>query len=190
MVQRTRKVQTLVRQIHVLALTVFTILASQSLVEADTRTMAAQVAAEFEAQVLNAFAAEHPNDPGRFVSALYVGGHILAISAVHSTPAFVRREIAGKHFRYVYSILSTSANRQGRLFVEDLGEPGLRLTRDATGSCDITWRDSTRQTIFDGNWRSQELSEAEYHQRFASDESEYAEMLRVLAAVLLARTDA
>jgi hypothetical protein len=185
-----RKVQPLSRQIHVVASMVITMLASHSLAGADTRTVAAQVAAEFDAQALNAFAAEHPNDPGRFVSALYVGGHILAISAVHSTPAFIRREIAGRNYRYVYSILSTSANRQGRLFVEDFGEPGLHLTRDATGSCDITWRDSTRQTVFDGNWRSQELSEAEYHQRFASDESEYAEMLRVLATVLLARADA
>jgi len=169
---------------------VVAILASQPLAGADTRIMAARVAAQLEAQELQAFAVEDPQDPGRFVSALYIGGHILAISAVHPSPAFVRREIAGGNFRQVYSILSSTAQREGRLFVEDFGQPGLRLTGDPTGSADITWRDSTRQTVFDGHWRTQEFSEAEYHRRFASDEVEYAEMLQLLDTALQRRSGA
>lgn len=132
----------------------------------------------------DAFAVEDPNHAGRFVAAIYVGGHILAISALHPAPAFVRREITAGNYRQVYSVLSTSANREGRLFVEDVGESGLTPRRDPSGSFDLTWRDSASETMFDGDWRAQKLSEAEYHRRFAIDEREYLEMLRLLAGPL------
>lgn len=157
---------------------------------ADTQTIAADIAAQLDAHMLDAFAAEDPNVAGRFVATIFVGGHILAISAVHSAPAFVRQEIAAGHYREVYSILSTSAHQEGRLFVEDFGAPGLRLGRDTQASVDITWRDSTSEVIFDGNWRAQKLSETDYRERFAADEQEYAGMLRVLATELKRRTGA
>jgi hypothetical protein len=40
------------------------------------------------------------------------------------------------------------------------------------------------RTIFDGNWRAQELREAEYRKRFVTDEQEYTQVLHVLAAAL------
>ena len=159
----------------------------QSIVSADTRTLAAQVAAQFNDGQLNAYAVEDPNDDGRFVAAIVVDGHVLAVSAVHPRPAVVRQRIAAARPRAVYFILSTSADTRGRLFVGDLGTPGLTLSRDASGSCDITWRESTHEVMFDGNWRAQDLSEAEYHRRFASDEEEYGAMLRLLNAALSQR---
>ena len=171
-------------------LVVLAMFVAHAVLWADTQTIATQLAAQLEAHTLDALAAESPNDAGRFVAAIYRGGHILAISAVHPAPAFVRREIAAGNHRHVYSILSTSANLEGRLFVEDFGELGLRLKRGSTGPVDATRRDSARPTMFNGDWRAQELSEAEYHQRFAIDEVEYAEMLHVLAAALERKTAA
>jgi hypothetical protein len=109
---------------------------------------------------------------------------------VHPAAAFVRQEIAAGNYRQVYSILSTSAHKEGRMFVEDYGALGLRPSREPNEPFDITRRDGTRQTLFDGNWRAQKLSEAEYRQRFAADEREYDDMLQVLAAALRKRTDA
>lgn len=181
------KVGSFTLQTCVSTLIVVALLAWPSIIGADTRTMSAQVAAHFNKEKLDAFAVEHPDDSGRFVAALVIGGHILAISAVHPAPALVRQEIAAANHRNVYSILSTSANTGGRLFVEDFGTPGLSVTRDSSGSVDITWRDSADEVIFDGNWRAQELSEAEYHRRFASDEEEYGEMLSLLQTALSRR---
>jgi hypothetical protein len=159
----------------------------QSIGGADTLTMATQVAAQFNEGKLNALAVEVPNDAGRFVAAIIVGRHILAISAVHPEPARVRQAIAAANHWSAYSILSTSGNEGGRLFIEDFGEPGLTVSRDPSGACDVTWRDSAHEVTFDGDWLGQELSEAEYHRRFASDEAEYAEMLRLLHATLSSR---
>jgi hypothetical protein len=154
---------------------------------ADTQTIAAQVATQLDAEALKAFAAEDTDDPGRFVAAIYVGGHIFAISAVHPAAAFVRQEIATGNYRDVYAVLSTSSHTQGRLFVEDYGTPGLQPRREPNQPFDITRRDATDQTAFDGNWRAQRLSEAEYHRRFATDERQYEEMLRVLTTALQKR---
>ena len=163
---------------------VVTMLGWQSSVSADTRTIAAEVAAQFNDRKLNALAVEDPNDDGRFVAAIFVDGHVLAVSAVHPEPALLRQKIAGGRHRTVYSLLSTSGNRRGRLFVGDFGTPGLTAKRDSSGSCDITWRDAAHEVMFDGHWRAQELSEAEYHRRFATDDEEYEAMLRLLIAAL------
>jgi hypothetical protein len=183
-----KKVEPLPFRTHLACVVGVVMLVSPLLAEPHTQAIATQVAAQLDAQMLDAFAAEDPNDAGRFIAAIYVGEHILAISAVHPAPASVRQDIAAGNYRQVYSVLSTSANKEGRLFVTDFGAPGLRPTRKPNESFDITWRDSTHQTTFDGNWRTQNLSEAEYRDRFAADERQYAQMLQVLDVALQDRT--
>ena len=156
----------------------------------DTTTAATQVAAALNAGHLNAFAAEDPNNPGRFVAALYVGGHILAMAGTYPDPSFLRQRIAAGDHKQAYIDLSSARNRQGRLFVEDYGAPGLRSTRGANEPFDITSHDGSRRTLYNGDWRAQKLSEAEYHQRFAADDREYRNMLFVLVAALKASASA
>lgn len=182
-----RNGEPLARAISASSVIVVVVFVWKSIVAADAGTIAAQVAAQFEAEHLDALAAEDPNEPGRFVAAIYVGGHLLTISTVHPSPAFVRQEIAAANHRYVYSILSTSGKTRGRLFVEDFGTPGLTIEHDPMGSFDITWRDAVREVTFDGDWGAQQLSEAEYYRRFANDAVEYEGMLRLLAAALRQR---
>ena len=158
-----------------------------SSVSADSRTIAAHVAAQFIDRKLNAFAVQDPNDDDRFIAAIVVDGHVLAVSAVHPKPALVRQKIAAARHRTVYALLITSGNKRGRLFVGDFGTPGLTARRDSSGSCDMTWRDAADEVMFDGRWRAQELSEAEYRRRFATDEEEYEAMLRLLHAALSER---
>jgi hypothetical protein len=155
----------------------------------DSAGMAKQLTTILDAQEATAFAAEHPGMPGRFVATLYYpGSQILTISAVYSAPDLLRRQIRDGAHRQVYVDLSTSAEQAGRLFVEDLGAPGLRQEREENGPFDITLRDRTQRTLYDGNWKAQQLSADEYRKRFAADDAEYTEMLRVLLAA--ARTPA
>jgi hypothetical protein len=153
--------------------------------ELDSVAAAAQLTSILDSRKADAFAAEHPEMPGRFVAALYYpGAQILAISAVAPVPELVRQRIGEGDHRQVYIDLSTSAEQPGRLFVEDLGPPGLRQMRDDNQRFDITWRDGTRRTTYDGNWKAQQLSDAEYRTRFAVDDAEYADMLQVLVAAV------
>jgi hypothetical protein len=151
--------------------------------ELDSVAAAARLTSILDGRKADAFAAEHPEMPGRFVAALYYpGAQILAISAVFAVPELIRQRIGEGNHRQVYIDLSTSAEQQGRLFVEDLGPPGLRQMRDDDQRFDVTWRDGTRRTTYDGNWKAQQLTAAEYRTRFTADDAEYADMLQVLAA--------
>jgi hypothetical protein len=48
----------------------------------------------------------------------------------------------------------------------------------------LSWRDARDQTMFNGEWREQKLTEAEYKKRFAEQERAYADMLGVLINAL------
>jgi hypothetical protein len=149
--------------------------------ELDSVAVASQLTTVLSERKAAAFAAEHPGVPGRFVAALYFpGAQIMTISAVYPAPEILRQRIVAGDYRQVYVDLSTAANQQGRLFVQDLGPPGLRQTREGDQAFDITWRDGTRRTMYDGKWKAQQLSEDEYQKRFAVDDAEYAQMLQVL----------
>jgi hypothetical protein len=78
-------------------------------------------------------------------------------------------------------LLQVDPKRRATPVGTDSGTPEAR--RWATCPLfDITWRDGTRRTTYDGNWKAQQLSDAEYRTRFAADDAEYADMLQVLAA--------
>jgi hypothetical protein len=147
----------------------------------DSAGMATQLTTLLDARGATAFAAEHPGMPGRFVATLYFpASQMLTISAVYPAPDLLRQRIRDGAHRQVYVDLSTSAEQAGRLFVEDLGAPGLRQEREENRPFDITLRDRTHRTLYDGDWKAQQLSADEYRSRFAADAAEYTEMLRVL----------
>jgi hypothetical protein len=138
-----------------------------------------------DARGLQAFAAEDPKAPGRFVAALYFpGAQLLAISATYSAPALLRNHLAAADYRQVYVDLSTAGDRTGRLFVEDFGVPGLQATPEKGKPFDITWRDVTKRLHYDAAATAQKLSDSDYHSRFEADDAAYAEMLEILAAAL------
>ena len=66
--------------------------------------------------------------------------------------------------------------------VIDSGADGLVMLPDASQPFDIVWRDAKDQANYDGNWKAQKVSEADYRQRFEKDEKEYAELLAALIA--------
>jgi hypothetical protein len=85
----------------------------------------------------------------------------------------------------VYTDLSTSSDPNGRFFVQDLGADGLHRTREGDESFDITWENEVTRTIYNGDWRSHEISETEYESRFDADDRRYTRLLRVLITGLL-----
>ena len=146
---------------------------------------AAQLTQMLDARGLQAFAAENPKRPGRFVAVLYFpGSQLLLISAQYSAPALLRDRIAAGEYRQVYVDLSSAGDRTDRIFVEDLGAPGLRSTRDDGKPFDLVWRDVTNGIHYDGNADAQKLSKSAYRSRFEVDDAAYAELLDILNTAL------
>jgi hypothetical protein len=151
---------------------------------------AARLIALLEARGLDAFAAENPRTPGRFVAALYLpGSQLLVISAAYSAPAVLRERIAAGDYRDVYVDLSSAGDRTNRMFVEDLGAPGLRAMREEGKPFDLVWRDVTNGIHYDGD-PAHKLSKPVYLSRFEADDAAYAELLVILEAALGATTTA
>jgi hypothetical protein len=136
-----------------------------------------------------ALAAAMPDDPSRFVAALHIpGAQLLVMSATYQAPALLRELILKNDHRQVYMDLNSAGDREGRFFVEDLRVDGLHADREPNQPFDITWRDAVTRTMYNGNWKEQQLSEAEYRARFERDATEYAQMLKVLLAAHATKT--
>jgi hypothetical protein len=153
--------------------------------EPDSGRHAVELAKLLEQRKLDAFAAEDPAAPGRFAAVLYFPGvQTLMVAGNYPAPELLRQRIDAGQYREVYTDLSTAAARDGRLFVEDFGVPGLRATRDGNMPFDITWRNTTSSIKYDGNWGAQKLSEQQYQERFERDNAEYTHVLQALTNAL------
>ena len=141
--------------------------------------LAKQLVTALSSSGLDAIAARDPEAPGRVVAALaFPGSQLLVVAAPYRDGATVDAWLANRMYRDVYSALQQPSITTGKVFFQDLGCDGLRPGGD--GSIDIMYEDGKTQTIFDGNWKKQKLSEAEYQKRVKSAEERYARMLTAL----------
>lgn len=137
---------------------------------------------------LTTIAAEHAEEPGRFVAAMHFPGtQLLAVSADHASPAILREQIWNAKDADVYGHFNSGAIPEGKLFVQDLGADGLH--RQGT-PFDIVYESVVHRTVLDGNWKEQKLSQQEYDQRFERADRRYAAMLSSLIGEVRRRASA
>jgi hypothetical protein len=149
--------------------------------DASSQMLAADLAKRLGSSEPKAFAAAVPDDPSRFVAALHMPGvQLLVISATYQAPILLRELIAKNDHQRVYRDLNAAGDRAGRFFVEDLGADGLQPDRERDAPFDISWRDAVQRTLYNGDWKKQELTEAEYRTRFQRDAAQYAHALQLL----------
>ena len=174
----------------ILSLFVLMVVCGPALAQSEaTQTLAAEFTKQLGSRELTAFAAPLPDDSSRFVAALHIPGvQLLVISGRYQVPVLLRELIAKHYYRQVYLDLIAAGERSGRVFVEDLGADGLRAHRERDRPFDITWRDAVQRTLYNSNWKEQQLSEDEYRARFTKDAAEYGQVLRVLLGALAAET--
>jgi hypothetical protein len=138
---------------------------------------------------LSTIAADDPAEDGRFVAAMHIpGSQLLLIRTRYAAPALLRTRIAAGDFQQIYIDLHAAGERDGRLFIMDFGADGLAADGADGTRFDISWRDALEQTMYNGKWQEQKLSEADYRKRFADQAQSYAEALGVLVTALGART--
>jgi hypothetical protein len=168
-----------IRHATVLGLLVLCVFAPASAQSSKSLTVAKELTAALDASKLDAIAAKIPSEPDRYVAALYFPGvQLLVISGKYPAPQLMDPRIAQKQYRDVYLELSGTVPKESKIFVLDMGAPGL--TQKKTDGFFDTWTQGDKQVVFDGNWDAQKLSEADYNKAYASADEEYAKMLSAL----------
>jgi hypothetical protein len=142
--------------------------------------LAAQLGAALHEQRLDAIAARDPDEADRFIAALFFqDAQLLVISARYASPPLLDARLAAKQYRDVYHDLSTAAVPDTSLFFQDMSADGLCNSRDK--AADILYRGPVT-SIFNGDWKSHDRSEAEYRQRLLDADARYSRLLEILIA--------
>lgn len=130
---------------------------------------------------LDAIAAAVPDTPNRFVAALLIpNAQLLVVSAEYPAPAELQAQLSQKNYRDVYGALHQPVTLKTRLFFVDAGCDGLRSGAD---NVDVVYEQG-KQTLFDGHWKQQGLSEETYQKKLGEDDEQYAKLLTTLVAAL------
>ena len=131
---------------------------------------------------LSTVAATDPQNPGRVIAAMLIPDvQLLVVAAKSSASPYLESQIAQGQFAEVYAVLNSTAVPETKIFFEDMGCDGL--TNDDEG-IDVMYERGTVQTIFDGDWKRQKLSEQDYMKAFTSADDRYSGMLSALIAQL------
>ena len=145
--------------------------------------LAKELTTLLEARKLDSIAARSPGAPDQFVAALSFPGQLLVVSARYSAPAVLSEKIARSEFRDVYIDLNAASIPETKTLTSDLGADGLKPKREPNQPFDQ--QDINGKGIaFDGNWREDKMSEADYMKAFAKADESYAAALQVLIGAL------
>jgi hypothetical protein len=149
-----------------------------SVAAAQTPSKSAAVAKELvqvmEAKKLDSIAAKTAGD-GHFAAALYFPNvQLLVISGHYSAPQLMEPRLAGKQYRDTYMELSGTVTPDTKIFVQDMGEPGLTSKRQE--NMYDTWTRAGKVVMFDGDNDKQKISV------FTAADEEYAKILGALLA--------
>jgi hypothetical protein len=155
--------------------------------ESQSAPLAKQLVTAMAGAGLDAIAARDPASPDRFIAALvFPDSQLLVVSAPSPSPAALDAYLTQRQYRDVYTALQQTSIKEGKLFIQDLGCDGLRPGTD--GSVDIMYEHVTAQTIFDGNWKKQGLTDSAYQARFRDADARYSHMLTALLPVAQSTT--
>ena len=141
-------------------------------------TIAAQVAQALSEKGLDAIAAEDPNEPDRFVAALFFpDSQLLVVSARYASPSFLKAKLAQQQYRDVYLDLTSASIPDSSLLFQDMNADGLCSNSEQTA--DIVYDESRTAKIFDGDW-DKHKSDKTYEQQFAVADQQYSRVLSLL----------
>jgi hypothetical protein len=130
---------------------------------------------------LDSIAAKIATPEGTYAAALYFPNvQLLVISGHYSAPQLMEPRLAGKQYRDTYMELSGTVTPDTKLFVQDMGEPGLSAKKQ--DNMYDTWNRAGKIVMFDGDPDKQKMSDADYSKAFAAADEEYARILSALLA--------
>ena len=153
--------------------------------ESGSAAPAATLRASLDRLKLDAIAARDPEEPGRYIAALYIpGSQLLVVSAPYPAPAALDKKIGEGKYMDAYLDMQSVADHKGHFFVVDMNADGLARICGLEQAFDSTTVESATPIAFDGNWTAQKLSQDDYDAAFRTNDERYARMLEVLTAAL------
>ena len=162
--------------------TVFTVGAQAQ--EPKSAVPAKELAQLLASKKLESIAARMPDSLEEFVGALAFPGQLMVVWAKTTAPAVVNEKLMRKDYREVYIDLNSASVVESRHFVTDLGPDGLRFKPEQRqGPADSHDR-GPKSMRFDGNWREDKMSEADYAKAHAEADAAYAKAVQALIAEL------
>jgi hypothetical protein len=155
------------------------LLTAEVYAQAPTSTqLARQLVTALAGTGVDAIAARDPEDPGRAIAALvFPESQLLVVSAPYPDAAGLDALLTHRMYREVYSALQQPSISTGKVFFQDMGCDGFQ-----PGSVDVMYENGKTQTVFDGDWRKQKLSQSAYQQRVREAETRYARLLSALVS--------
>jgi hypothetical protein len=129
---------------------------------------------------LESIAARMPDSREEFVAALAFPGQLMVVWAKSSAPAYVNEKLVRKEYREVYIDLNSASIVESRHFVTDLGADGLRVRPEQKQGPADSHDVATKSMRFDGSWREDKMSEAEYMKAHAEADATYARAVQAL----------
>lgn len=129
---------------------------------------------------LDSIAARMPDNREEFVGALTFPGTLMVVWARTTAPAVVNEKLIRKEYREVYLDLNSASVIESRHFVTDLNSDGLNA-KPATKQGPADSHDHGAKSMrFDGNWREDKMSEADYMKAHAEADAAYARAIQAL----------
>jgi hypothetical protein len=151
--------------------------------EGKSATGAKELSQLLASKKLDAIAAKDPSAPDAFVAALaFPGQQIILVSARYSAPPLLNERLARREYRDVYIELNAASIPASRIFVTDLNADGLHAKRMKKDDPVDTHDRGGKLVKFDGNWREDKMSEADYMKTFSEADDLYAKMVDLLLA--------
>src|SRR4030095_1666071 len=129
---------------------------------------------------LESLAARMPDSLEEFVGALAFPGQLMVVWAKTTAPSVVNEKLMRKDYKEVYIDLNSASVLESRHFVTDLGPDGLRAKPEQKQGPADSHDAGAKSMRFDGNWREDKMSEADYMKAHAEADAAYAKAVQAL----------
>ena len=167
------------RAVAVVALTLWCIPGIASAQSSKSAAVAKELIQVMDQKKMDSIAAKMPAAKDQFAAALYFPGvQLLVIAGHYSAPQLMEPRLAGKAYRDTYMELTGTVTPETKIFVQDMGGPGLTEKKE-DGMYD-TWTQAGKPIMFDGDPDKQKISDEDYRKSFTAADEEYAKILSAL----------
>ena len=129
---------------------------------------------------LESIAARMPDSREEFVGALAFPGQLMVVWAKTTAPNVVYEKLIKKEYKEVYIDLNSASVVESRHFVTDLGPDGLRSKPEQRQGPADSHDMGAKSMRFDGSWREDKMSEADYMKAHAEADAAYARAVQAL----------
>jgi hypothetical protein len=129
---------------------------------------------------LDSIAARMPDNREEFIGALAFPGQLMVVWAKTTAPAVVNEKLLRKEYKEVYIDLNSASVVESRHFVTDLGQDGLRAKPAQKQGPADSHDMGAKSMRFDGSWREDKMSEADYMKAHAEADAAYAKAVQAL----------